>query len=229
MVDRVDITDAAVRDLLFLVSHLEEADRVVRESTQLADVPATFKELYDRLSPDAPKDSRRIVRSLSNIRDFIENAKTTPEETLDLLTDALDRKHSAGWPEASRAEWTNARARIIGLLALIDDRHPFVLLQKASDLTYAHEKVFRDARIITDLRPVFWGDSDQVARGIAIHKLLIEFSIGGTAERVEFALDAADVANLRKLCQRAESKASALVRSLAPIWPVVVPRAKDAQ
>lgn len=229
MVDSVDITDGAVRDLLFLVEHLDEADRIVRESKQMP-IPATFKELYAQISPGSTKDARRIVRSLSNIRDFMQDAKITSEETFDLLTDALERKQAPlGWPEASRTEWLNSRSRVVGLLNQIDDKHPFVVLQKASDLTYAHEKVLRNARIITDVRPVFLGDSDEIVRGIAVHRLLIEYTTGDTSARIEFALDAADIALLRKLCHRAESKATAIRKSLAPVWPIVVPREKDAQ
>ncbi len=227
-IDRVDLTDDAARELGFLTSHLEEAEQIVRES-RARPAPSNFKELYQQLPAGLAKNARRIVRSLLNIHEFTQESRITAQEAFDLVTDALDSLKQEVWGDVARTEWTNARSRLTGILSEIDDTHPFSIIQKASDLTYAHEKLLRDARIITDVRPVFRGDSEEITRGVVVHKLQIEYTSAGARHKVELALDAADVAALRKTCQRAEAKAAAIRKSLSSAWLVVIPREKSAE
>lgn len=224
-IDRVELSPDAAGELAFLASHLDEAEKIVQKSKAMP-APATFKELFNQFPGESPESVRRLVSPLLNVHDFLNDAKIHPQEIFDLLTDALDALEPAGWGETKRNEWLKAQPRLVALFGQIDESHPFSIIQKSSHLTYAHEKVLREARIITDVRPVFQGESDDISRAVVIHKLQIDYSTAGERRRFEVALDAGDVTSLKKACQRAETKASAVRKSM-PSWLVIIPREKS--
>ncbi len=89
------------------------------------------------------------------------------------------------------------------------------LLGKAASIGYQHERLFVDAQVLTDLRPVFEDDisDDHGPLGAVLSHLLRLHIIGqtGTHEDVYVALDDGDIATLREALDRAERK-SALLR-----------------
>lgn len=87
---------------------------------------------------------------------------------------------------------------------------------KAHDVFADHERAFIDARIITDIRPIFRSDPGLAPAGAAIvHMLKIEFSHGGEADEFYVAMDTSDVVKLKKLLERDELKAQQLKRVMA--------------
>jgi len=92
------------------------------------------------------------------------------------------------------------------------------LLQKARTLQYAYEHLLRSARILTDVRPVYDDDADEILGGVVTHSLVIEYTEGGRHHHSYFALDTQDVGRLKQQCERAERKAATTEAMLKSIW-----------
>jgi hypothetical protein len=80
---------------------------------------------------------------------------------------------------------------------------------KAKELQLESERTFCEARIITDVRPVFGENVDDSPSMIIVHTLKLGFHESGHKD-IYVALDAADIASLKKTLERAEDKARKL-------------------
>lgn len=119
------------------------------------------------------------------------------------------------------AEWLDldpahkSRERFVDRAVHILECSSVRLLGKAASIGYQHERLFVDAQVLTDLRPVFEDDisDDHGPLGAVLSHLLRLHIIGqtGTHEDVYVALDDGDIATLREALDRAERK-SALLR-----------------
>ncbi len=76
-----------------------------------------------------------------------------------------------------------------------------------------YAKTFHDAKILTDIRPVFARPEEQPIGAAINHTLKIEYHEEGEHKYFYIMLDATDVEKMRKVLQRAGEKASTL-RSL---------------
>ena len=93
------------------------------------------------------------------------------------------------------------------------------LASKAWDLQTEDERTFCDARILTDLRPIFGTNIQEGPKGmVLVHILKIGFHDAGTGERHKdfyISLDADDLTTLRNVIDRAGQKAESLKTSIA--------------
>jgi hypothetical protein len=98
--------------------------------------------------------------------------------------------------------------RLAGLLAADSFN---ILSVKAKELQLQAERLFCEARVLTDIRPVF-GDKpgDAPTAMVIIHTLKIVFHEALTHEEFYVALDAEDIASLKRTLERAEEKARSL-------------------
>lgn len=102
--------------------------------------------------------------------------------------------------------------KLVSLLSV----KPLNVSAKAIDLQTEDERVFCDARILTDLRPVFGSDSAATPEGLTIvHILKLGYDQGGERHRDFYvALNADDLQTLRKVIDRAEAKAKSLKNAI---------------
>ena len=80
---------------------------------------------------------------------------------------------------------------------------------KAKELQLESERTFCEARIITDIRPVFGDNIDEAPTIMIVHTLKIGFHVPEHKD-MYVALDAADIIGLKKTLGRAEEKANKL-------------------
>lgn len=97
-------------------------------------------------------------------------------------------------------------ARMKSLLSV----EPLILSARAFNVQHEYEHVFRAARIITDIRPIFDHSGVQAQGLMIIHNLKISYIHNGEARDILFALDDADIIELKKILERAEIKSSTL-------------------
>jgi hypothetical protein len=112
--------------------------------------------------------------------------------------------------EGSPRSWEGLRRNLRRLLAL--DK-PLGVSAKALGVMTDHANIFRNARIISDLRPVF--GSDPVRTPVAatiVHTLKIQFNEKGGGRAFFVALDTNDLKRLRSVVERALIKDRALRR-----------------
>lgn len=77
---------------------------------------------------------------------------------------------------------------------------------KVDQLKTDYATIFYDAKIITDIRPIFSDPSQRPAAATITHTLKVICHEGGEHKELYFALDAEDLRTLRRVIDRAESK-----------------------
>jgi hypothetical protein len=228
----VDIGDTAIRDLADLAENHSHIAAIIATASQ-PPFPEKFSDVYRRASESTGlpvQKVRSVVVALTNLEHIRVRMRTDADKFLEIITASIDRRSAPAWSKEVRAKWVEAINDIADGLKALNNNNPLVILEKSSELTYAHQNILQESRIVTDIRPVFSPDGESVTRAVIIHTLLIEYSDGPDRRKMEFALDAADVAELLKACERAEFKATALKAALKPMpWQVIIPREEQAR
>ena len=127
------------------------------------------------------------------------------DRSIDDLLDSLD-------PTVRKdiKDETSARIRIKELLTL---RPVLGTISKGLDLVYAQRgRVFQDARIMTDLRPVFGPETSSIIAGLVLHTICISYTEGtaGTIRQFFAAMDHEDITDLIEVLKRAIRKEAVL-------------------
>ena len=82
---------------------------------------------------------------------------------------------------------------------------------KALGILQSNENVFRSARIVTDVRPVFGLDAKAPpAAAVLVHMLDLIYQKDGEIKHLYVAMDSLDIDILREALDRAEDKAESL-------------------
>jgi hypothetical protein len=111
--------------------------------------------------------------------------------------------------EEIEARWTRFRKFLVASLALDDT---IGTAAKAGPVMTEHERVFVDARILTDVRPIFHPDlSEKPSVAVVVHMLRITTrDIFRNYQAQYFALDSNDIRLMKQLMDRAITKEETL-------------------
>jgi len=111
--------------------------------------------------------------------------------------------------EETEAMWSRLRPFLMATLALDDT---LGTAAKAGPVMTDHERIFDDARVLSDVRLIFHPDlSEKPNAGIIVHMLkIVTRDIFGNRQPQFFALDTNDVRFLRQLLDRAIKKEETL-------------------
>lgn len=170
-------------------------------------------------------DAENIVQQIMALHNLREALEKTPALLVDDLTESLERDASEHWKPEQIKKWKDAREQIQDALS---PDNPLNIIQKSIRLTYEYENILHDSTIFTDVRPVFGDDAQSINRLIINNVLEIEYSDGNKRRKFFAALDARDIAKLKRACERAQTKTEALKTHLDGLsTPVIVVGAAD--
>lgn len=181
-----------------LVSALEKA----RLSGGLKELTATVVQQVPTLKQNKIKEILRVVFSLSV---FTSDEDTPLSENLANLSRAMQ---TSGEPNLTLSEQESAvfEKRLERLLTIKN----VVIATKTQSLRMDYPVTFHDAKILTDMRPVF-DKVDERPVGCAIsHTLKITYHENDEHKQFFVVLDGEDLGALKKAIQRAETKGSSL-------------------
>jgi hypothetical protein len=148
-----------------------------------------------------PEKGAAMARLLFGIAGTFRRASLSAKEVLDAITPAIKaREHQ---DERLRA-WDGCRAGLERLL----NTQSISLAAKAIDISYDFERVYIAGRLLTSVRPVFDEHREEIVGSTIVQTLRLEFvSSDGDQSSISIALDADDIKQLRKECERAINKA----------------------
>ena len=174
------------------------------------------KEVISRIAGAAPhvvtEDVERILEALVGLH----MAFTVTDVPMDqFCSDVVDEiRLEGGQVSGGQAPGgLEAHQVLVSRLKILLGFESLALGAKARDLQVDHGHVYANARIITDIRPVFRGAPDESPAGMVLfHTLKLTYWDRAREERSSFyiALDDNDVRNLKRLLERAEMKAKTL-------------------
>lgn len=169
--------------------------------------PVTLSsELASRVSTISSEDLAEIVPALQSLYSLrAQLGASTPL----VASSILEAMENSGIQELvlSPEEEEGFQSRLVDLLSI----EAFEMGEKANNLLYEHERVLREVRILTDVRPVFGSDPDALPEGaIVVHSLKIGHFEGSSYKELYFTLDEGDVSIFRTYLERADRKAESL-------------------
>lgn len=161
------------------------------------------KNIAAEVSLIPPDDVLEIVDSLLSMYPaMISSCKHVGEFAADLANSVSGKK-----------DWTteDVKQLQVNLETLL--RVPSISLgAKATNLLFQNERSLINSRVITDMRPVFELDSDEVGGGIVIHTLKLEYIADQSDDQQSFSvsLDLHDIDQMIENLERAKRKGEKL-------------------
>lgn len=191
-------------------------------------VPDIFKPALNRIASMSDAELQQVREALANLKPHLKPeviVKTVADqggvadlgEIVQTLTSLsitrlrvdvpLDKfVHDVSRSFQPKTEKSAIEERLKSLLSI----EALVLSARAFDVQHEYEKVFRSARIITDVRPVFNAAGTEATGAMIVHNLNVAYFENNEFKEIIFALDDADVIALKKILERAEVKTNTL-------------------
>ena len=110
---------------------------------------------------------------------------------------------------------TDKRAILAERLKALLDIEVFRLSARAFAIQHEYEKVLRSARIVSDIRPVFTDSATDMEGLMIVHNLKLSYMDSGHYKEAVFAMDDEDVAMLKRVLERAETKSKTMERFIS--------------
>jgi hypothetical protein len=219
----------------------EELAMIAKYSDQLKKLLASASELtprdnLDEIAQDIakktriPKDHGRLVLSgLLSLNALLVSVRSTASHLVDLIAQSLEKQATPGWRRTHLKRWKDTKAKIAEAIESIGEVEVFLVLNKEKQLTYSYQNILTEIRIINEIRPVYNKEGSNILKLVMLYSLLIDYTSGGESKRIDFALDDADVAELKRLCERAQRKtAVAKARFSELVLRISVPREQSS-
>jgi hypothetical protein len=214
-----ELDEQVLDDLLLLAKHAGRIEEVVNLAGEVppgAGFDDTARQVAEKTGMPAP-EVEQLLSTVNNILRIQMRTRIDMAQFLEAATRAFEEKKDEPSAGEDLSTWKGAVDAIRDQLGKVGPDHPFSVARKAERLARTHENVVYEVKVITDLRPVFSKAGDKILESVVTHTLLIEYFDGSRSTRIELGLDASDLAELRKVCERAELKAVTLKEALKGI------------
>lgn len=160
------------------------------------------------LPPEDLHDVTELILALYRVREFTE---ASDEAFLGDLIQGIHGSSFADLEGIDQEESSSLRSHLGRLLGVSNLR----IAAKAHRLQRAGERLYCDAKILSDIRPVFDEDVKTVPTGAVVgHTLRLGYHERGNHKDFFVVLDSADLEKLRTVIERAESKNKTLLKLL---------------
>jgi hypothetical protein len=150
-------------------------------------------------------DLEDVVQTLANMNNARVGAEVSAKDFARDVAEQFGSRRDKVPPGADTLE------RKLTALLEVDS---LVVSAKAFDLQHEYEKLFMAARIVTDTRTAFNQAGTEAVGMMIVHNLNIKYSENGQFKEVFIAMDDADLARLRRVLDRAETKTAVLEKLL---------------
>lgn len=209
--------------------------RAMLDQAQAAMGRAVTKKAGDSMDPDEivtalqTSGAQVPIKNLTEVLEAVfslyvvkSRRDISPDQFVSDVCDAMERIEPA-----QRIERRDRDEYARKLLTLLN-ANSFAVVTKAIDLATEDERTFCQARILTDLRPVFGENvQDGPKAMVVVHLLKLDFHQQGNArDHGEFyvSLNAAELNELKQVIERAEAKAKSLSPFLKDVSIFGIPR-----
>ncbi len=170
------------------------------------------KEMVTALSERLPSlnrdDLAAIINTVYSL--YVFRASAGPETPIaDLVSSVISAMQTSGndaltLSEDEKADFQQKLTRLLGSKVLETS-------SKIAQLKTDHTTLFYDAKIITDIRPIFSDPGDLPVAAIITHTLkIVCHDSGGEHRELYFALNSEDLKTINKVLERAQAKESSL-------------------
>lgn len=173
-----------------------------KEIKPILDIKQIENDLIDKIKIDQINihDLLNLSLSLYNVYIYFD---LSIDDFLKKLPDALKSLFKEDKPDLQKTKLKNFEYFVKKVVEL--DK-TIGVISKAIDLMRESENLFEKARILTDLRPIFYSNIEETPSGIILHNLKIEYQTSGKRNEFFIALDQKDLTQLENVIKRAITK-----------------------
>jgi hypothetical protein len=170
-------------------------------------------------------DIAQLLTALMNFYHTQVKLKSDSSETAIIITENMRRLAKTDKEVATATKWERASSKIASTISQLSPDHPLEDAYKASRVLSRRQYDLRDSKILTELRPIFNDAGTKITQGVISHTLYLHFHDGSNHHELEILIDATEVTELKRQCERAERKAAVLKDDLKAIsWPTSILR-----
>jgi hypothetical protein len=187
--------------------------------TALENIPLQIRQhhIFDdsefKVASLSEEEARSIKEALLPLYSGLAAGKMSAESYVDDVTQSLKdvERGELNWTQ-SEEDVSRFKARLNDLLRI----NSVKLIAKAHDVLLEHEQTFSSSRILSDIRPVFGENvEDLPVAAVIVHNLNIVYFKGGTRREFVLALDIKDIPSLIETLERAKSKTESLKKIIS--------------
>ncbi len=171
---------------------------------------------------NAAESVTRLCLALNGV---MRHSQLDADSVVSSIQSTIERE--ARWTNEEIDRWTSIEPIFVRLLG----SSAFRVVAKAMDLSYEYANLYRRARILTDIRPLFMSDAESVEAAVISYTLRLRFDSADGEHELSIAMDEGDVRELRDQCERALKKARVardLMANTAAIPTIVTGERSDA-
>lgn len=178
----------------------------LRDAPLTMNTESLISRLASKASSVAPLDLSEIVPAILSLYSLRAQLGSSTPDVAESIVQAMQE---SGLDELKFTG--NERDRFVNRMIAFLNLSSFDVAGKANNLLLEHEHALREARIITDIRPVFGENPEAPPAGaIIVHMLKLGYYEGSVYRDLFVALDTNDIRLLQDMLARADSKAEAL-------------------
>jgi len=179
-------------------------------------VKATFthRQFMEKVAEKLPKASAVDIAPIFNTVLALYWMKDRHGISSQLLAEAVSK--SAVEASSDKLQFPPEKREILRdrLKTLLDFDSSLGVTAKAVDVMTEHANIFCDARILSDIRPVFTGSPETTSSALIVHNLRIAYHTNGEHKEFYVAMDANDIKRLKQVITRADRKTAVLLSVL---------------
>lgn len=165
-----------------------------------ADTDEIAKRIVDQVPPLTPKQLEAVLDALYGLY-FIRELSGVPRPTF--LKDFIDGLQTTPELRIDKREVFKLTAKFDKLLSI----DAFNALSKAKRLQRDGERLYCDAKIVSDIRPVFGSKpTSRPVGAVVTHTLKLGYHEGGEHKEFHVVLDCIDVDRFNEILERAQAK-----------------------
>jgi len=181
----------------------------VRDSPPSSSFGPSVNRLLALMQDFKPEDIYSLLSATVSMTSVMQLRNLGPEQFVEsILNGMADTEDGQLTAQEIKVVWS----RLPSLLSL---KSGVGMVSKVYSVYADHDRIYRDSRILTDIRPVFTGSPDEdPSQFVLIHMLKIVFQQDGATKESFFAMDSADIEGLGEVLDRARAKSSTLKKLL---------------
>jgi hypothetical protein len=182
----------------------EKLRKVVDGVRRIQPVPMRPEKLFLTVAESLGENehaAESVVRQAFMLHGWIRQRGVEVGELQASIREAL--KADFHWSDKDVEKWNSIEPAFGELLS-----SPILrLVARAIDLSYEYTNLWREARILTDIRPIFNEEATAVDGAIVAHTFRLYFDCVDGGHELNIAMDESDIQRLAEQCERALRKA----------------------
>lgn len=210
MASQIRLGPSQLRDMqAILEMGVADLERVILELDSLESLPLSPVELHEKVASALEGDDGKVnalLRPIFGLNQLIRQREMTIDGVLEGIREGIELADPP-WESDAKNSWEQS---IEPLLRRLFESPAIRTVSKALDLAYDHANLYQGARIVTDIRPIFNDDDDdvQIDGAVIAFVLRLNYDSRDGNHSLSIALDEVDVLSLAKQCERAMKKAA---------------------